>query len=54
MVVDVGVCTTDIALLSLADVFTSFSLRLACYDMYFSIVNYIKATYNILVLPLTS
>ena len=54
MVVDVGGGTTEIAVLSLADVVTSVSLRVAGDDMDEAIIKYMKDTYNILVGPLTA
>lgn len=54
MVVDVGGGTTEVAVLSLADVVTSISLRVAGDDMDEAIVKYVKDTYNILVGPQTA
>jgi len=54
MVVDVGGGTTEIAVLSLSDVVTSVSLRVAGDDMDDAIVQYMKRNYNILVGPLTA
>ncbi len=49
MVVDVGGGTTEIAVLSLADVVVSHSLRVAGDDMDESIVQHMKKNYNILI-----
>mgnify|MGYP003338039177 FL=1 len=54
MVVDVGGGTTEIAVLSLSDVVTSVSLRVAGDDMDDAIIQYMKRNYNILVGPLTA
>jgi len=54
MVVDVGGGTTEIAVLSLADVVTSVSLHVAGDEMDEAIIKYMKDTYNILVGPLTA
>ena len=54
MVVDVGGGTTEIAVLSLSDVVTSVSLRVAGDDMDDAIIQYMKKNYNILVGPLTA
>ena len=49
MVVDVGGGTTEVAVLSLADVVTSVSLRIAGDEMDKAIIQYLRQTYNILV-----
>lgn len=49
MVVDIGGGTTDIAVLSLGDVVTSASLRIAGDKLDESIVKYIKRQYNLLI-----
>lgn len=54
MVVDVGGGTTEIAVLSLADVVTSVSLRVAGDDMDDAVIQYIRRTYNILLGELTA
>ena len=54
MIVDVGGGTTEIAVLSLADVVTSVSLRVAGDEMDEAIVRYLRQTYNLHVGPLTS
>lgn len=54
MVVDVGGGTTEIAVLSLADVVTSVSLRVAGDDMDEAIIQYIRRNYNILLGELTA
>ncbi|MGE3165322.1 MAG: rod shape-determining protein [Planctomycetota bacterium] len=54
MVVDVGGGTTEIAVLSLADVVTSVSLRVAGDDMDEAIIQYMRRTYNILLGELTA
>lgn len=54
MVVDIGGGTTEIAVISLADVVTSVSLRVAGDDMDEAIIQYMKKTYNILLGELTA
>jgi len=54
MVVDIGGGTTEIAVISLADVVTSVSLRVAGDDMDEAIIQYMKKTYNILLGVLTA
>ena len=54
MVVDIGGGTTEIAVLSLADVVTSVSLRVAGDHMDEAIIQYMKKTYNILLGDLTA
>ena len=54
MIVDIGGGTTEIAVLSLADVVTSVSLRIAGDDMDDAIVQYMKKNYNLFVGPLTA
>jgi rod shape-determining protein MreB len=54
MVVDIGGGTTDIAVLSLGDVVTSASLRIAGDKLDDSIVKYIKKQYNLLIGERTS
>ncbi len=54
MIVDIGGGTTEIAILSLADVVTSVSLRVAGDHMDEAIIQYMKKTYNILLGDLTA
>ncbi len=54
MIVDIGGGTTEIAVLSLADVVTSVSLRVAGDDMDRAIIEYVKKNYNILLGDLTA
>ncbi|MFQ5654475.1 MAG: rod shape-determining protein [Planctomycetota bacterium] len=54
MIVDIGGGTTEIAVLSLADVVTSVSLRVAGDEMDEAIIQYLKKTYNILLGELTA
>jgi len=49
MIVDIGGGTTDIAVLSLGDIITSNSIKIAGNAFDDSIINYIKAKYNILI-----
>jgi len=48
MIVDIGGGTTEVAVLSLADVVTSVSMRVAGDDMDRAIIDYMKKSYNIL------
>ncbi|MEE8141798.1 MAG: rod shape-determining protein, partial [Planctomycetota bacterium] len=54
MVVDIGGGTTEIAVMSLADVVNSVSMRVAGDDMDEAIISYMKKTYNILLGELTA
>lgn len=54
MIVDIGGGTTEIAVLSLADVVTSVSLRVAGDHMDEAIIQYMKKNYNILLGDLTA
>jgi len=54
MIVDVGGGTTEVAVLSLADIAVCTSLRVAGDDMDEAIVNYMKRTYNLLIGPQTA
>lgn len=54
MVVDIGGGTTEVAVISLADVVTSVSLRVAGDNMDRSIIEYVKRSYNILLGELTA
>ena len=49
MIVDIGGGTTEVAILSLADLATSDSIRTAGDDMDEAIVNHLKRTYNLLI-----
>jgi rod shape-determining protein MreB and related proteins len=49
MIVDVGGGTTEVAIISLADLATSDSIRTAGDDMDEAIVNHLKRTYNLLI-----
>lgn len=51
MIVDIGGGTTEIAILSLADIATCESLRVAGDDFDEAIVNYMKRTYNLMIGP---
>jgi len=54
MIVDVGGGTTEVAILSLADISTCESIRVAGDDMDEAIVNYMRRTYNLAIGPQTS
>ena len=54
MIVDIGGGTTEVAVLTLADIATCTSLRVAGDDMDEAIVSYMKRTYNLLVGPQTA
>ncbi len=54
MIVDIGGGTTEVAVISLADVVTSVSLRVAGDDMDEAIIHYMKKNYNILLGVLTA
>jgi rod shape-determining protein MreB and related proteins len=49
MIVDVGGGTTEVAIMSLADIATSISIRVGGDDMDDAIVNHLKKTYNLLI-----
>jgi rod shape-determining protein MreB len=54
MIVDIGGGTTEVAILSLADIAICESLRVAGDDMDEAIINYMKRTYNLMVGPQTA
>lgn len=54
MIVDVGGGTTEVAVMSLADIATCTMLRVAGDDMDEAIINYMKRTYNLLIGPQTA
>lgn len=54
MIVDIGGGTTEVAVMSLADIATCTSLRVAGDDMDEAIVNYMKRTYNLMIGPQTA
>lgn len=54
MIVDVGGGTTEVAILSLADISTCESIRVAGDDMDEAIINYMRRTYNLAIGPQTS
>jgi len=54
MVVDIGGGTTEVAVLTLADIATCTSLRVAGDDMDEAIISYMKRTYNLLIGPQTA
>jgi rod shape-determining protein MreB len=54
MIIDIGGGTTEVAILSLADVSVCESLRVAGDDMDESIINYMKRTYNLMIGPQTA
>jgi rod shape-determining protein MreB len=54
MVVDIGGGTTEVAVLSLADIAICTSIRVAGDDMDDAIINYMKRTYNLLIGPQTA
>ena len=49
MIVDIGGGTTEIAIMSLADIATSESIRIGGDDMDESVINHLKKTYNLLI-----
>jgi len=49
MIVDIGGGTTEVAIMSLADVATSESIRIGGDDMDEAIINHLKKTYNLLI-----
>ena len=49
MIVDIGGGTTEVAIISLADIATSISIRVAGDDMDEAIINHLKKTYNLLI-----
>ena len=49
MIVDIGGGTTDVAIMSLADIATSESIRVGGNDMDEAIINHLKKTYNLLI-----
>jgi len=51
MVIDIGGGTTEIAILSLADISTCESIRVAGDDLDEAIVNYMRRTYNLMIGP---
>jgi rod shape-determining protein MreB len=54
MIVDIGGGTTEVAVMSLADIAVCNSLRVAGDDMDEAIVNYMKRTYNLMIGPQTA
>ncbi|MCK6457575.1 MAG: rod shape-determining protein [Phycisphaerae bacterium] len=54
MIVDIGGGTTEVAIMSLADITVSESIRVAGDDMDEAIINYMKRTYNMHIGPLTA
>ena len=54
MVVDIGGGTTEVAILSLADISVCESLRVAGDDMDEAIINHMKRTYNLMIGPQTA
>ncbi|MBP7934018.1 MAG: rod shape-determining protein [Phycisphaerae bacterium] len=54
MIVDIGGGTTEVAILSLADISTCESIRVAGDDMDEAIINYMRRTYNLAIGPQTS
>jgi len=54
MIVDIGGGTTEVAVLSLADIAICESLRVAGDDMDEAIINYMKRTYNLMIGPQTA
>jgi rod shape-determining protein MreB len=49
MIVDIGGGTTEVAIMSLADIATCQSIRVGGYDMDEAIINHLKKTYNLLI-----
>jgi rod shape-determining protein MreB len=49
MIVDIGGGTTEVAIMSLADIATSESIRLGGDDMDEAVINHLKKTYNLLI-----
>ncbi len=54
MIVDIGGGTTEVAIMSLADIAICESLRVAGDDMDEAIINYMKRTYNLMIGPQTA
>ena len=54
MIVDIGGGTTEVAVMSLADIAICQSLRVAGDDMDEAIINYMKRTYNLMIGPQTA
>lgn len=54
MIVDIGGGTTEVAIMSLADIAICNSLRVAGDDMDEAIINYMKRTYNLMIGPQTA
>jgi rod shape-determining protein MreB len=54
MIVDIGGGTTEVAIMSLADIAICESLRTAGDDMDEAIINYMKRTYNLMIGPQTA
>jgi rod shape-determining protein MreB and related proteins len=54
MIIDIGGGTTEVAILSLADISTCESIRVAGDDMDEAIINYMKRTYNLMIGPQTA
>ena len=54
MIVDIGGGTTEVAVMSLADIAICTSLRVAGDDMDEAIINYMKRTYNLMIGPQTA
>ncbi|MFO0973943.1 MAG: rod shape-determining protein [Phycisphaerae bacterium] len=54
MIVDIGGGTTEVAIMSLADISVSESLRVAGDDLDEAVINYMKRTYNMHIGPLTA
>ena len=49
MIVDIGGGTTEVAIMSLADIATAHSIRVAGDDMDEAVINHLKRTYNLLI-----
>lgn len=54
MIIDIGGGTTEVAILTLADISVCESIRVAGDDMDAAIVNYMKRTYNLMIGPQTA
>jgi rod shape-determining protein MreB len=54
MIVDIGGGTTEVAIMSLADIAVCESIRVAGDDMDEAIINYMKRTYNLMIGPQTA
>ena len=54
MIIDIGGGTTEVAILTLADISVCESMRVAGDDMDSAIVNYMKRTYNLMIGPQTA